>query len=304
LIREKSVGNAKQVISIHSIKERCNNLTSQKELYSLFENIGIKYGRYYRTVKEIWGSGTEALGVLEHDASNISSEDGDYIIHPAILDGALQTMAGVGEIHGRTMLPFSVDKVECIKPVNTKAYAYVRKDGEDRFNVAILDENGNVCVKLHGVSVRELKTSERHTDFYYIPQWRYKPLQKNKTVETASSETCLLIYAPEEKDLVDIFKKAYSGTVVTIEMNAKTEKVSANHWQIDLVDMDGYKNILKEIRKVDCIYFMGGINRDDRNTGDANALEVSQQKGIISFFRLIKALISEGFGTVTFVSRL
>ncbi len=296
LIREKSVGNAKQVISIHSIKERCNNLTSQKELYSLFENIGIKYGRYYRTVKEIWGSGTEALGVLEHDASNISSEDGDYIIHPAILDGALQTMAGVGEIHGRTMLPFSVDKVECIKPVNTKAYAYVRKDGEDRFNVAILDENGNVCVKLHGVSVRELKTSERHTDFYYIPQWRYKPLQKNKTVETASSETCLLIYAPEEKDLVDIFKKAYSGTVVTIEMNAKTEKVSANHWQIDLVDMDGYKNILKEIRKVDCIYFMGGINRDDRNTGDANALEVSQQKGIISFFRLIKALISEGFG--------
>ena len=76
-------------------------------------------------------------------------------------------------------MPFAVEQIEVFHPLQAKGYAYVKAAvkaaaGAQRFHVAILDEAGQVCAKLHEVTLKELKDPLQH--FFYYPRWIPAPL--------------------------------------------------------------------------------------------------------------------------------
>jgi len=80
-----------------------------------------------------------------------------YILHPCIIDGALQTVIGIatGREPNTPHLPFAVDEVEILQPLTETCYVYVEHAIAEnsvnseikQFNIRLLGENGDVRVK-------------------------------------------------------------------------------------------------------------------------------------------------------------
>ncbi len=59
--------------------------------YETLEDLGIQFGPAFRGIQELWRGGGKALGRLNIPCS-IAAESGEYVLHPALLDAALQTL--------------------------------------------------------------------------------------------------------------------------------------------------------------------------------------------------------------------
>ena len=145
-----------QWIPIEEIRARCTRQINKETIYSRFKENGMNYGPYFQSLSGIWLSEDEALGQLIIP-TGYENELKKYTLHPSLMDGALQTISGCYGETPRTLLPFAVEELEILHPLKPRGYAYVKALGNNHFHVAILDETGLVCVKLHDVVMRELK---------------------------------------------------------------------------------------------------------------------------------------------------
>ncbi|MGD6960812.1 SDR family NAD(P)-dependent oxidoreductase [Fictibacillus phosphorivorans] len=145
-------------INIKNIKERVTE-TYQKgsDLYSYIKEKGLNLGDRFKAIKEIYGNSIEALALLELPEEIDHSFD-QYVLHPALMDAALLSIAGIKTESGSNKLyiPFSIDEVKVLKPMRRRCYAHVtlaqsKKPidfNTSKFSIVIADEEGNVLVKL------------------------------------------------------------------------------------------------------------------------------------------------------------
>ncbi|MEW5803368.1 MAG: thioester reductase domain-containing protein [bacterium] len=362
----RTEGDGDQWVSIEEIKARCTRQIAKEAIYSRFQQTGMNYGPYFQGLSRIWLNDDEALGHLIIPGG-YENELKKYALHPALIDATLQTVSGFYEKTPLTLLPFAIDKVEILHPLKTQGYAYVKAFGNHRFSMAILNETGLVCVKLHDVVMRELKTvpgsktvQEPETvqvpeavqglkevrgqdddargqrpetgshrpepedrkgglrvgggegsDFFYCPRWVESPLpsaQKGEGIKNGKSgnnngkggrEVILIVHPPQSFGLGKALSEAHRyDEVIEIELGTETGQRSGNQWQIDAKDpfaLDRCIAQLADLHLTDlhCIYFLGGIQgpkTDDDKGDDLDALERAQERGVISLFRLIKAL--------------
>jgi hypothetical protein len=89
-----------------------------------------------------------------------------FILHPSMIDGALQTIAALagGADSTTPHVPFALDEVEIVRPLSQTCYAYAEyaasqmrnHTGARKFNIRILDESGKVLIKLRNLYVRPI----------------------------------------------------------------------------------------------------------------------------------------------------
>jgi len=125
--------------------------------YETFRTYGLQYGPSFRTIRELYVNSSFALSRLEI-AEHLKSEFGQFILHPSIIDGALQTIAGLlgGGGAATPYLPFALDELDLIGPVPQTCYAYAERAGVTKFNIRILNESGDVLIKIKNLYVRPL----------------------------------------------------------------------------------------------------------------------------------------------------
>jgi acyl transferase domain-containing protein len=153
-------------LSIQALKRQSIKVQHGKAHYKKFELHGFNYGPSFQTIQELYIDDLYALSKLKI-AEHLKGEFDQFILHPSIIDGALQTVLGLveGEGSGTTYLPFAIDEIEFIRPLSQLCYAYVEfaysKDGHKmelkKFNVQLLNEQGDVLVQIRNFYVRELK---------------------------------------------------------------------------------------------------------------------------------------------------
>lgn len=145
--------------------------------YQQFEAQGLGYGPAFRPVQEIYLNDTYALAKLTiHD--NLKTEFDDYMLHPSIIDGALQAVVGlIGHTECTTAyLPFALDEITLIRPLTQTCYVYVQAADSDqnsamgikKFNISLLNERGELLMKLTNFYVRaiqEVKTTKSDSIF-------------------------------------------------------------------------------------------------------------------------------------------
>ncbi|HEW98668.1 MAG TPA: alpha/beta fold hydrolase, partial [Beggiatoa sp.] len=172
-----------ETLDLEAIQKRCTESWVQAKCYRLFQAVGLSYGPGFQSIQTLYRNDTEALSSLVLPAS-LQSGFNDFVLHPALMDGALQTVIGLmGSSTSGTPLPFALAEVSLIKPLPEQCYAYVTLTPESRdlnvkkFHLWFVDDRGQVLVKLKDFSVRVPRTVE--TTMYYQSVWepQISPIQ-------------------------------------------------------------------------------------------------------------------------------
>ncbi|TMJ68872.1 MAG: SDR family NAD(P)-dependent oxidoreductase, partial [Alphaproteobacteria bacterium] len=92
----------------------------EQTLYELARLAGLDYGARFRTVSLIEITGPDTA-VAHLDPSPVAEDVGPYLVHPALLDGALQALIGVladdrDQVRGKSFLPWRFGRVRFLAP--------------------------------------------------------------------------------------------------------------------------------------------------------------------------------------------
>jgi hypothetical protein len=152
-------------VSLDTLKAQCTGAEGGAAFYEKFGGFGLHYGPAFQTVQALWVNGSFALAKL-NIAGHLKGEFGQFILHPSMIDGALQTAAALmASLAPQTLfLPFAIDEIELIRPVTQSCYAYAERAGSHaqnrggvtKFNIRLVSENGEVLLKIKNLYVRPL----------------------------------------------------------------------------------------------------------------------------------------------------
>ncbi len=175
-----------------------------KKCYQTFKEIGIDYGDSYRGIREIYQGENQVFARLRLPSS-IQDTQSEYVLHPSLMDSALQASIGLifknGKLPGsretllRPSLPFALESLEIFAPCTSEMYAWVRYsdssvpfDKIHKLDIDIYDEQGNVCMKLRGVSYAIEKTTFKKKT---VTRWEFAKSEEaatNSQISSLSSE--------------------------------------------------------------------------------------------------------------------
>jgi acyl transferase domain-containing protein/NADPH:quinone reductase-like Zn-dependent oxidoreductase/SAM-dependent methyltransferase/acyl carrier protein/NADP-dependent 3-hydroxy acid dehydrogenase YdfG len=127
------------------------------QLYCSIERHGLAYGPDFRVLDEVWVGDREVLAGYRHTAPT-----GEFTIHPALLDGALQ--AGFTLLRdlaqGYSYLPSSFGRIRVWQPATPTGFMRVRDrtliPGHPCWDITVLAEDGAVVAELTGCRLRRM----------------------------------------------------------------------------------------------------------------------------------------------------
>ncbi|MBO0859128.1 MAG: SDR family NAD(P)-dependent oxidoreductase, partial [Chloracidobacterium sp.] len=289
--------NRTESLDIDSVKARCvSQSNNYGKPFERLQAMGISYGSFFQAFTRLWQGDGEAIGLLELPQEH-EAEFQNYILHPTIMDGALQTTIGLMDIvkGARAAMPFSVEKIETFNPLKKRGYAYLTPGREKfHFNVTITDESGLVCVRIHDIAFREIKDPLQN--FFYLPGWRGEPLSRPPESTLRTSEKIAVVFSPDAGPLREALIRAHSHAAITsILLGSENRDISHNYFEINALDRDALDRRLEGLDRLQAIYFLGGFSTTEWSPTDNEFLENSQELGVVSLFRLVKSLLRLGY---------
>ncbi|MEH0580465.1 SDR family NAD(P)-dependent oxidoreductase [Streptomyces sp. B21-108] len=144
------------------------------DVYALYSGAGLDYGPSQRALVRLH-TGTDDTGrpqALAELRLPVAAEPLDgCLLHPSILDGALQATVGlrmaagpVGDGPAQPALPFALRHLETVAATPARAYAWIRpqphrspRTASAPLDITVFDDQGRVCVELTGLSTRTLR---------------------------------------------------------------------------------------------------------------------------------------------------
>jgi len=216
---DPSLSGIPAALDIEGLKAQLNNtLLSAEQCYQAFEEIGIVYGPGHRALHTLYINDAkpqrpQVLARLILPAVVSAEYPGQFVLHPALLDAALQ--AGIGLAHGnassRPALPFALDELDIYNPCTADMWAWLRyADGygpdakRQKLDIDLCDDQGKVCVRLKGLSLRVMdgfktnpppalhSTEDNIDSLLFYPDWQEKaPALQTGTANYAAHHVVL-----------------------------------------------------------------------------------------------------------------
>ncbi|XXX76158.1 SDR family NAD(P)-dependent oxidoreductase [Sorangium sp. So ce134] len=113
-------------LDLEALRARCPAALSVEDAYARFTEAGIEYGPAFQGVVELWKGQGEALSRLSLPEEAGGAGEG-YGVHPALLDAAVQTVAGALETSDQqSYLPFEFSAFARFGEATAAAWAHVR----------------------------------------------------------------------------------------------------------------------------------------------------------------------------------
>ena len=274
--------------SLSEIRERCVQRVDSEEHYNFFDRINIKYGPYFRGVRYIDRGQGESLAFLARPPANFPETE-SYFLHPTILDGALQVIGVMTERLNRPLLPYALESLRFFKTPGPEVFAYVRQSGNELYDIDLLDETGQVCIKLEGLAVRILKSvlpesfqnsrpgqSAHVTQSYYIPRWVPLVEPSGSPANTASPDkaSVWILHHADNQGLVESLSRLHQDDTLNC---LDLENVGA-----DLASK------LSSLVRPNLVYFLGKPGKEELEDLELEDFERSME--VYSFLRLLRGL--------------
>ncbi|WP_266160111.1 SDR family NAD(P)-dependent oxidoreductase, partial [Dyella silvatica] len=153
-----------------ALREQCTQARwDAQACYAVFEQLGLHYGPSFQGLNELLLGPKAVLARISLPAS-VSMQG--YVLHPSLLDAALQSTLGlqIGSASepGKPtlMLPFALGRLEALAPCMAVMWAVVRHsegskaaDAVQQLDIDLCDEHGAVCVRFKQFSLRPLTAS-------------------------------------------------------------------------------------------------------------------------------------------------
>lgn len=149
------------------------------EVYAAFDAMGLRYGPAHQAVQRVHQGEGQVLARLELPEL-LRAQAGLYVLHPSLLDGALQAAIGLMDGDTRARLPFAVDVVRVFAACPPVAWVWLRQAagsaGDDvvsKLDIDLCDADGVVCVQMRGFSARALAPAdEARGVLRAVPHWQ------------------------------------------------------------------------------------------------------------------------------------
>ncbi len=177
-------GSVPKPVVLSEIRSRCINGISKKDCYEQFHEMGLQYGPCFQAIAQLWSGKGEVLGQLRVPEA-LETEIEDYRLHPSILDACFQLLIGIvlkdeDRVKG-VYLPVQIDQLWFYGRPGLQSWAHVclveQSATHLKADIQLLDERGNVLVKIQGLRCQSLRTaqelaSEQIYDHLYEYQWQ------------------------------------------------------------------------------------------------------------------------------------
>ncbi|HXO72358.1 MAG TPA: SDR family oxidoreductase, partial [Bradyrhizobium sp.] len=281
---------AAPLLDVASMRERCTEVRSAEQVYRSFAAMGLAYGPGHRAVSELAVGPETAVARLVLPAE-VPAEG--FVLHPSLMDGALQASLGFGrEAGSRPSLPFAVEAMEVFGACTASMWAVARPSGSSAraLDIELCDEGGSVRVRMRGFSAREQSDAVSASpaeaeavpasggDLLLAPVW---------DAEAAPSPSSPVVPGPGERVAV------VGGTAEQVAAVHRLcpQAVAVQAMAVDGAALSAELSAAGELAHVVWILPEGaGIE-----LGDA-AMISAQSTGVVFGFRLVKALLSRGYG--------
>lgn len=169
-------GTEKSMVDINNILSECNKTNYLgSQCYETFKAMGIEYSPEYQGIEELYVGRDQVLAKLNLPYS-VSDTLEQFILHPSILDSALQAaigfILGKNKIPGIDMkpsLPVALDELRVMNECTNDMWAYIRFSPDNlseekirKFDIDVCDEAGKICVSLKGITYQERSQTSIH----------------------------------------------------------------------------------------------------------------------------------------------
>lgn len=298
LVKESGNRPLKRV-DIEKEKSGLDKVVTAEELKSYFAERGVDYGDYYNRLERVLTSPKTALSRLKLSKEE-SDQSANYIVHPALLDGAVQTAAALliqQSSKNSLFMPFSIESVTLLKKAGIDCYVTVTERSQYNYTITITDSAGNRAIEIEGLAFREVKegvTGVDKANIFYTPQWKLHITEKESN--EMSDSKAILIYPPEAIELkTAIAKLHHPENIEELLLTNSSRKVRDGLWELDLYSKESMENYLDSVTDIETIYFMGGLEKKETELDKSELFEMQQQKGLFTLLRLVKALSKKGY---------
>jgi len=156
-------------ISIPTLRSSSDSEKTGSEVYELFSEAGFDYGTTFQTID--WLCCGEGFALSKLNLSSLLQPDfHEYILHPTLVDGAFQTVAGLLNTASSddTYVPFALGSLELFHPISSNCYAYVQpvnsRDSRPdikKFSILLVNQSGLVLARMNDFYVHEMVNSQR-----------------------------------------------------------------------------------------------------------------------------------------------
>ncbi|EIW21029.1 amino acid adenylation domain-containing protein [Pelosinus fermentans] len=156
-------------LDLQALQRQCSHGTiSSGQCYEAYRTMGIDYGPGHQGIREIYVGEYQVLAKISMP-SYVRDMQEEFIMHPSIMDSALQASIGLimsyGEIEpSKPIVPFALQEIEIFQKCTSAMWAHVRysngsKPGDKihKLDIDICDELGGICVRLKGFSARVME---------------------------------------------------------------------------------------------------------------------------------------------------
>ncbi|MEY4485335.1 MAG: hypothetical protein RL693_2787, partial [Verrucomicrobiota bacterium] len=209
-------------LAIAEILSRCELSMPESQYEALIE---ARLGPSMKSITSFHYHGDEALAVLELPSCVTDTAD-DFILHPSLLNGAIQAcnmLARIENPEGGPPTPFSLDELRIHRAIPAQAYAHVVKSTGpihapagsrlSKYDLVLTDRNGAVVVTIKGytaVSARKLVSSEAM--LFAIPCWTGK---EAVAPDSRAMEAPVFILMDEPANLRESLLKKWPDAQIT-----------------------------------------------------------------------------------------
>ncbi|MGG1948340.1 SDR family NAD(P)-dependent oxidoreductase [Trinickia sp. NRRL B-1857] len=162
-------------IAVETLRAQCaDKRVDRTQCYALFDERGLHYGESFRAIESLH-IGRDSQGqpqVLAQLAIPAGVAAEPFVLHPSVMDAALQASLGVrlgesGEASSKMSLPFALERLDVWDAAPSNAWAWVRyspgctvNSAVRKLDIDLMDDEGRLCARLQGFTSRVVDAAE------------------------------------------------------------------------------------------------------------------------------------------------
>ncbi|PHF04952.1 DszB [Bacillus wiedmannii] len=236
-------------VDIDGVRSRCLNIINRKEVYKLFADRGLVYKSYMQPIQEILYNDSEVISKLCLPVED--SIDNHFILHPVLLDGALQSVLGLEKSYeeGIIRLPYQIREISINGVIPKECYVYVKKNQDD-YTLSIIDTNGTVLVNIEGFLLKNQHINKDNDikELYFQDIWEKRSLSSS-TVEKLSGN--ILVFEDDYerfKNLKYYIEQKHDKCSVTQVRTGDIFEEKSEEFEINPKNQDDYTQLIQAVK--------------------------------------------------------
>lgn len=157
-------GPAPAPVDLELLRSTLTQTLEAAELYQACHQRGLEYGPQFQAVRSLRTRDRQALGEIRI-ADQLADQAAGYLLHPALLDACLQTLAAALQVDdiSSALLPVGIDQVRVYLPCQSRVWSHARVTADANAgksltaDIEILTAEGRSVASVEGLRIRRVK---------------------------------------------------------------------------------------------------------------------------------------------------